>query len=120
MVAVAQSITLIFVGLVVLTTILEFNDTTYDAGVKRVVRGIEAGLGYFFVAYVILIGSHGKGREMEMYKYFIVLLSVASWVLLFLRNPEGTGDLDRVTAQVAQPIFEGSLFALPIVAFGGY
>jgi hypothetical protein len=107
--------TLILGGTVIVTAVLQYNDTEYDQRLEYVVAGIQRGLGFLLAAYTLLIAG-STGPDAEMHKYFLVLLCLTSWGLVAFRDSTNTA-WERVTTSVAIPIFEGSLFALPMVAY---
>ena len=113
----SQSLTLLLGALIIVTTILEYNATVYAVGLKSVVQEIEASLGFLLVAYTLVIAGE-TGRDAEMHKFFLVGLCLASWGLVaFNKDPENDTQWQNVTNRIARPIFNGSLFALPMVFY---
>jgi hypothetical protein len=123
------TMTFILGGFVILATVLQYNNTDYDAKLKALINTVTGGLGFLLVVYTSLMGG-AVGPNRSMYRNLILLLSAGSLVLVTLQGSnitvgEGTsgeGASDGGWAQVAQavavPLAQGALFALPMVFFG--
>jgi len=127
------TMTFILGGFVILATVLQYNNTDYDAKLKALINTVTGGLGFLLVVYTSLMGG-AVGANRSMYRNLILLLSIGSLALVLLQGGNiavGAGTLSGITdsaadaggwAQVAQavavPLAQGALFALPMVFFG--
>jgi len=126
------TMTFILGGFVILATVLQYNNTDYDAKLKALINTVTGGLGFLLVVYTSLMGG-AVGANRSMYRNLILLLSIGSLALVLLQGNNiavGAGTLTGIDggasdggwAQVAQtvavPLAQGALFALPMVFFG--
>ena len=131
-----QVLTFLMGVIVVTAAILAWTNPTIDQNAwHRLIDLLQTGLAFYFVAYSIAVNieTTGKGRSTRgMYTAFLVLTSLASWLIWIISGTgvvgiAGTGTeflpLDsttdngwnRVANQVARPLALGSLFVLPYV-----
>lgn len=110
-----QLMTLIFGVAVIITAIVQYNNPTINNNLDQILDTIAAGLGFLFAAYAVLLSSDPNARSSRMYKWFIILVALAAWVLVAWTNTNT--EWGRVQTNVAVPLATGSLFALPIALF---
>jgi hypothetical protein len=117
-----QMLTFFTGAVVILCTVFTFKSPEADMRVKTLIDILQSGLGFWLVAYTSLVVHDGGRRKDTMYKYLIVLVSVAAWLLWIFNGevtPEGShvestrGGWKDVAEQVARPLALGSMFALP-------
>jgi len=111
----AQSVTLFLGAVVIVTSVLRYNDTSYDVRLQYLAQAFEIALVGLVIAYTLLIAGN-TGRDAEMHKYFLVLLCLGSWGLYVFQDSLNAG-WNRVQNNVAYPIIQASMFSLPMVAY---
>ena len=111
----SQSFTLFLGAVVIVTSVLRYNDTTYDARLQYLVRAFEVSLVGLLIAYTLICAGN-TGRDAEMHKYFIVLLCLGFWGLAIFKDDLNAGWL-RVNDNVGPGIIQASMFALPMVVY---
>lgn len=109
-----QIFTLLFGAAVIVLTILRYNNNNASAALQRVLDQTAAGLGFAFAAYAIAAGKANKGTERNMCKYFVLAVAAYAWILLSVTITDTATGWYRVQQNIAKPLFEGSLFAVPI------
>ncbi len=127
-------LTFLMAVLVVLTTVLTYQNSAQQGATGRFVDLLSTGLTFFFIAYAAAIvyetrGNRGSGLLKSMYVGIAVVTSVTAWLLWILNgsfhdsfNTGGDNQAidsaestpwQRVSTQVARPLALGSLFVLP-------
>lgn len=125
-----QASTLLFGGLIILVTVLEYNKVvpgtlgntaTLDYRLASLIKVLERGLSVLFIAYAVIISGARGQDNFSMYRNFIWLVVLLSVGLYVLRqdvpaetDPNGW---DLVRSGVAEPLAIGSLFAIPVAYF---
>lgn len=126
-------LTFLMAVLVVLTTVLTYQNSAQQGATGRFVDLLSTGLTFFFIAYAAAIvyetrGNRGSGLLKSMYVGIAVITSVTAWLLWILNgtftdlslggdnlalDSAGSTPWMRVSTQVARPLALGSLFVLP-------
>ena len=107
--------TLFLGAVIIVTSVLQYNDTAYDARLEYLAQAFEKALVGLVIAYTLLIAGN-TGNDAEMHKYFLVFICLTSWVL-FVFQDNLSANWQRVKTNVAEPIVTASLFSLPMVFF---
>ena len=111
-----QLLTLVFGAVVILDLITIYNNSTPNAHVDQLLTALQEGLGLFFAGYAVVAVAAASGRQYNMYKWFIILLSLAAWLFVLINtDPQTTSGWGAVRLYVANEIAKGSLVALPLV-----
>ena len=127
-------LTFLLGAIVIVCTILAYQNTGAPMQVRCLLDILQSGLGFYFVAYSVLAVS--TDTNLQMYRYFILFMSLLSWliwILLGKLSVEATsavipgpienatlGGWDAVADKVARPLALGSMFALPYVFLQTY
>ena len=122
-----QILTIFFAGIVITTTILQYNNWTGQLNFSQFFEALAQSLGFLLAVYVYLVavgkreiianvGARAGNMQVNFYKLFALVLILLAWILVFVSNP--TASWNRVQDNVAKPIANGSLFALPLIFFG--
>jgi hypothetical protein len=110
-----QVLTLIFGALIILTVIVEYNSTTLEQHLQQFLDMIAGGLGFLFAVYALTAARADNSKASGMYRNFVYLVAILAIVLVCWTGT--SANWSNVQNNVAVPLAEGSLFALPIAFF---
>lgn len=84
---------------------------------QQLVDTLSASLGFFFVAFTWFASTDRNVRSAKMAKWFVILLSIAAWVIVGLNNASISAGWQNVQTEVATPLAVASPFALGLAFF---
>ena len=119
-----QILTLLFGAAVIVSLLVEYNQTVLNAHLTAGLKTLEYALPYLFAAYALIVSGAPNG-EARMYKN-VILGTVALtwfgvlWKQLDVQNMSygSGGGWSQVNDNVTLPLALGGLFALPVALCG--
>jgi len=110
-----QWVTLVFGVSVIVTGIVWYNNPAMNQSLSNFLDALGLSLGFLFAALAILASNDTNPRSANMYKWFILLVALAAWIIVII-STSATG-WQNVQDHVAQPIAYGSALAVPLALF---
>ena len=108
-----QLMTLLFGASIIVTIIVQYNNPSLEQHLNQFLATLAAGLGFFFAGYALILTGVRDRKAANMYKWFIVVITLAAWIDVVWTGINSAG-WQRVQQNVAQPLAQGSLVALPL------
>jgi len=109
-----QLMTLIFGAAIIVTAIVRYNDPSLENHLQQFITALALSLGFLFAGYAVILTSNGNSKALNMYKWFIVIVTILAWLLVVWTGISPGSGWKRVQDDVALPLAQGSLFALPV------
>jgi hypothetical protein len=119
-----QILTLALGAAIIVSVLVEYNDTDFNVHAKAGLKTLESALPFFLASYALIV-SGAPNSEARMYKNIILLIVAVTWVTVFYKELDPStgvvasgGGWEQVNGNVTYPLALGGLFALPVVLCG--
>lgn len=119
-----QILTLAFGAAVIVSVLVEYNETEFNARLTSGIKTLEYGLPFLFVAYALIV-SGAPNSEARIYKNLILGIVAVAWFTVFYKKLDVQnmsygvdGGWTQVNENVTLPLALGGLFALPVALCG--
>jgi hypothetical protein len=109
-----QLMTLLFGAAIIVTAIVNYNNPSLEGHIQQFIQTLSSGLGFFFAGYALILTGVRDKKAANMYKWIIIILTLAAWIdVVWTGLAPGSGWYN-IQQDVAIPLAQGSLVALPI------
>jgi hypothetical protein len=109
-----QLMTLLFGAAIIVTAIVNYNNPTLEGHIQQFIQALSLGLGFFFAGYALILTGVREKKTANMYKWIIIVITLAAWIDVVWTGISQTSGWYNIQQEVALPLAQGSLIALPI------